>query len=117
MRNHIVSYTYGDDGRIASCIASDGTVYNDLSRKEYKVSPVTASVEPGEVEANTEVELACSTTNAVIFYTTNGNKPDMTSTRYTKKIKITADVTIKAVAYLDGAKSSDVQAFEYTIAE
>ncbi len=49
--------------------------------------------------------------NATIYYTTNGNKPTTSSTRYTKALTITTATTLKAIAYGDG-KISDVTTLE-----
>ena len=117
MRNFITNYIFNKDGSIQKCIANDGKEYNDLSAKEYNVAPVMSDTKPGAVASGTKIALSCSTSGATIFYTQDGTKPSMASTRYSGKITISSAKTIKAIAYLDGAKASEVQAFEYTIAE
>ena len=102
--------------RIASVTLSDGSVCVNGGVVPKKVAAVTTDTTPGEVEANTEVTLSCQTEGSTIFYTKNGDDPDMTKTRYSGKIKITADTTIKAIAYKDGWNAEEVQSFAYTVA-
>lgn len=75
----------------------------------------TATPGAGAVASGTEVALATTTAGATIYYTTDGSTPDMDSDVYTDKIKITANVTIKAIAVKDGLDGSAVLTAAYTI--
>lgn len=81
------------------------------------VSTPTFSEESGAVESGTTVELACATGGATIYYTTNGDTPDLDSTVYENAIEITAEVTIKAIAFAKGKVNSSVASATYTISE
>ena len=76
----------------------------------------TAAPAAGAVAAGTTVELSTTTPGAKIFFTTDGTTPDMSSERYTGPITISAAVTIKAIAVVDGKDPSAVLAAAYTIA-
>jgi hypothetical protein len=69
----------------------------------------------GAVSSGTQVTLASSTPNAVIYYTIDGTTPTMASTQYTGAITITAGVTIKAIAIAEGFDVSSTLTAVYTI--
>lgn len=58
------------------------------------------------IEGN--VTITCETTEATIYYTTDGNVPTTSSTVYTKAFTVTDGTTIKAVAVKDEVFSSTV---------
>lgn len=82
-----------------------------------KVATPAATPAAGEVASGTEVELTCATAGADIYYTTNGDTPTTSSTKYTTKIAISAETTIKAIGVKSGMTNSDVLSAAYTIAE
>ncbi|MBE5923041.1 MAG: hypothetical protein E7271_01060 [Lachnospiraceae bacterium] len=61
------------------------------------------------------VTISCSTTGADIYYTTNGNEPTTSSTKYTGAISISATTTVKAIAVKSGMTNSAVASAVYTI--
>jgi len=63
------------------------------------VAKPTFSPSAGNIDKNASVTISCSTSGAEIYYTTNGSEPSKSSTKYTSAITITADITIKAIAY------------------
>lgn len=97
-----------------------------------KVEKPTAVPEPATYKAEQIIELACSTQNAVIYYTTDGttepsnNTADPNIKQYdpAQKFKVTANTavdpavaattTVKAVAYV-GENKSETETFRYTI--
>ncbi|MGO4181137.1 S-layer homology domain-containing protein [Paenibacillus sp. TAF43_2] len=74
----------------------------------------TADVEEGAVDWKTEVELSSGTIGASIYYTTNGDVPTLSSTRYSSPIVVTEDMTIKAIA-VKGTAYKEVMIQSYTI--
>ncbi len=78
--------------------------------------PATPTFDPaaGTYTSVQNVELACATTGATIYYTTDGSTPTSSSTEYTAAITVDADMTIKAVAIKD-EKSSNVAEAAYVI--
>lgn len=85
--------------------------------RETSSAAATPTAEPaaGAVAAGTTVELS-TTPGAKIFFTTDGTTPDMSSERYTGPITISAAVTIKAIAVVDGKDPSTALSAAYTIA-
>lgn len=81
-----------------------------------KVATPVATPAAGEVEAGTLVTLTTATANAEIRYTIDGSAPTNTSAVYTEPIKVTAGVTIKAVATAEGYDPSVTLTAAYTIA-
>ena len=62
--------------------------------------------------ATLSVSISCSTTDAVIHYTTDGSEPTVDSPVYSR-FKISGKTTVKAIAVLDGVVLSDVAVAEY----
>ena len=89
---------------------------NYLTSLVRKVATPTFSPAAGAVAEGTEVTISTSTEGATIYYTTDGNEPTTSSTKYTEPITINAAVTIKAIAVKDGTPDSDVATAAYTIA-
>ncbi len=69
----------------------------------------------GTYYAPFEATITSYTTGAAIHYTTDGSDPDAQSPVYTAPIVVDHNMTIKAVAILDG-ELSDVVSADYTIA-
>jgi len=61
------------------------------------------------------VTIADTTMGAVIYYTTNGNPPTTTSTKYTAAISVTKTETLKAIAVATGFTQSAIATALYTI--
>ena len=59
-----------------------------------------------------EVTITCSTSGADIYYTTNGNDPTTSSTKYTAPFTLNTNTTVKAIS-AKGGKTSDVVTAEY----
>lgn len=52
-----------------------------------------------------------------IYYTLNGSTPSKSSTHYNSGIAIDGNCTLKAIAYKDGYKTSDVLTVKYTVVD
>jgi len=70
--------------------------------------------EPGLVEPGTEVFLFTDTEDAGIYYTLDGSEPDAGSNLFDDPIMIEDDITIKAIAHLEGLYS-ETAVFDYTV--
>lgn len=75
----------------------------------------TFSPAPGSYTATQSVTLACATSGASIYYTTNGSTPTTSSTLYTGAISVASTTTIKAIATATGYTQSGVASGTYTI--
>ncbi len=60
------------------------------------------------------VTISTTTPAATIYYTTNGNDPDNTSTEYTVPVEITSTTTLKAIAYATDYNPSSIGTAVYT---
>ncbi len=74
-----------------------------------------ASKASGEVHLSETITLTCATSDASIYYTTDGSVPTISSTLYTDPISINANMTIKAIAVKTGLGNSEVMTEAYTI--
>lgn len=75
------------------------------------ISPAAGSY-PGSVA----VSITDSTTGNTIYYTTNGNTPTTSSTKYAGGFTLTSSATVKAIAVASGYTNSAVASTAYTIA-
>ena len=125
---------YTTDGSVPS--SSDGTVYTNpfavneqttikafVTRTDFSDSQVTTKtiykVATPTIE-NTEasvISITSATSDAQIYYTTDGSNPTTSSTPYTEPVTITASsVTIKAIAVKDGMINSAVSSESFAFA-
>lgn len=58
-----------------------------------------------------------ATVGADIYYTTDGNAPSSTSTKYTDALSLDQTTTVKAIAVKNGMEDSDVVGFTYTLVD
>ena len=78
----------------------------------------TFSPAAGTFDAAQSIELATTTAEAVIYYTTNGNDPEPGeegTSKYTSAISVTQNTTIKAIATKGGMDPSEVATGEFKI--
>ena len=81
------------------------------------VKSPTANYPVGEISAGTSIELSCTTNDAVIYYTTDGTEPSVSSMKYSNPIPINETTTIKAVAVKEGMENSFISTFVYTVSQ
>ncbi|MCR6545302.1 S-layer homology domain-containing protein [Dehalobacterium formicoaceticum] len=82
------------------------------------VTAPTASKASGSYSGSFDVELSTTTQGAKVYYTTDNSDPRSSSTRveYNQAITIDKNLTLKAVADLNGALSS-VRTYTYTLSD
>ena len=117
----------GGWGHVAICVGktSEGTpmvnAYNDphyhftywtMGYKTCVVSMECKTATPEITESLTvggkKISLTCDTSDADIYYTTNGKKPTLSSKKYTKAFKLTSNAKVKALAAYSTYKNSSV---------
>jgi hypothetical protein len=85
----------------------------------YTIAKVVAtpafSLAPGSYTTTQSVAITCITPGATIYYTTNGNTPTTSSTKYTVPISVSVTETLKAIAVAAGYTNSAVATGAYTI--
>jgi len=79
------------------------------------VAEPTVNPAAGTYTSAQSVTLACSTSGASIYYTTDGSAPTVSSTLYSSPVNISATTTLKAIAVKDGMTNSGILTAMYTI--
>ena len=69
-------------------------------------TPTTVEAPTVTISASGSVTLACATSGAAIYYTTNGSTPTSSSTKYSSAFTVASGTTVKAIAIKDGTSSS-----------
>lgn len=94
---------------------------DDISLTTASATPKakTPTFETGDENfvTSTSVTLACETSGAKIYYTTNGDAPTISSTLYEGAIDVSVTTTIKAIAVADGYDNSAVAEKTFTKVE
>jgi hypothetical protein len=83
-------------------------------RKKDKVATPTISPDGGNFNKPVKVTLACTTSSATIYYTTDGTDPTDSSTEYTSAFTVDEATVVKAKAYKDGWVASDIAMARFT---
>lgn len=79
------------------------------------VATPTFSPAEGTFTSAQNVTIACATSGATIYYTTDGSTPTTSSSTYSSAISVSETTTIKALAAKSGMNNSDVATATYTI--
>ena len=98
---------------------ADYNFYQDLfvlggSATQTVATPVF-SMSSGTYYEEIDVEITCATEGATIYYTDDGTEPTAESMVYDGPIHVDADVTLKAIAMMEGYENSGVATASYTI--
>ena len=103
-------------------VAYYNKTYSSVKSKYIEVSPcaeVVTKTDPNkEYDDSITVFLSCGTSNATLYYTTNGSDPRNSSAYrvYTSDgIKLTENTTIKVYARCKGYADSGVSTFDYKV--
>ncbi|HTQ30491.1 MAG TPA: chitobiase/beta-hexosaminidase C-terminal domain-containing protein, partial [Opitutaceae bacterium] len=92
-------------------------VNSSTSTSASITSPAVFTPYSGTYTSGQTVTLASATSGATIRYTTDGSTPTTSSgTVYSGAITLSADVTLKAIAYASGMNASAVNTAIYTVA-
>jgi N-acetylneuraminic acid mutarotase/transcription elongation GreA/GreB family factor len=117
-------------GRLAhdSVLMSDGKVFvvggagnsgpmgsSESHQQQPRTGMPKASRTPGEVASGTEVELSASTVGAILYYTTDGTTPTLSSPVYIGPITVDHTMTIRAIAHRNDWGSSRAMSAHYTV--
>ena len=117
---YLYSLTSGQKYNVTGIVQQYSSNTQIYPRKAADIEALTTIATPtfspaaGTYTVVQSVEIECATAGATIYYTTNGDTPDNTSTEYTGAITVDATKTIKAIAY-KGDDHSEVATAAYTI--
>ncbi len=81
--------------------------------QEQVAKPVIAP-ESGAYLADQMVQISCATSGATVRYTLDGTDPSASSAVYTAQFPISEATTVKAVAFKEGMKPSEIARADYT---
>ena len=98
----------------SSAPTTTGYIYTDTALLPSVVATPTASVATGSYSTIQSVTLACTTSGAVIYYTTDGTTPTTASSVYSTAVSISATTTLKVIAVAQGITSATAS-YTYTI--
>ncbi len=90
----------------------------DVTKHEtpmQQVATPTFTPAAGEYTEAQNVEIACTTEGATIYYTLDGTDPTVNSTAYTTAIAISDSTTVKAFAVKEGMTDSEIATAVYVI--
>lgn len=97
----------------------DYNFFLDLFVYGGSVTPTVAtpvfSMASGTYYETIEVEITCATEGATIYYTTDGSDPTEDSEIYEEPIVVESDMTIKAIAMMEGYDNSGIASASYVI--
>ena len=97
----------------------DYNFYLDLFVYGGSVTPTVAtpvfSMPSGTYYETIEVDITCATEGATIYYTTDGSDPTAESEIYAEPIVVESDMTIKAIAMMEGYDNSAIATASYVI--
>ena len=101
--------------------AAKNAATSAVTSASYTINEITAaplfSVAAGSYTSAQTVKITDATTNAVIYYTTNGSMPTTASSVYSGPITVSATETLKAAAMGPGRPLSAVTTAAYTISQ
>ncbi len=80
--------------------------YGSTDTEAVEETPTTVEAPTVTIGTSGSVTLACATSGATIYYTTNGTTPTSSSTKYSSAFTVLDGTTVKAIAIKDGTSSS-----------
>ena len=97
----------------------DYNFYLDIFVQGGSVTPTVAtpviSVASGTYYEEFDVEITCATEGATIYFTTDGTDPTAESEVYAEPIHVDADMTLKAIAMMEGYENSGIATANYVV--
>lgn len=115
---YIGPITVSSSMTIKAIAIKSGWTTSNIASEIYTLKVATPELNPdgGTYSGTQHVSIYCDTNGATIYYTTNGNPPSSSSTKYTGPITVSSSITIKAIAYKNGWTTSNIASETYTIA-
>ncbi len=112
--HHQMLSTIIDQSRTVRLVTVNKWGISDVSVYHLGIKPAPVTATPGSgLDVEQPIKLECKTTDAKIFYTTNGDDPRKeTRFEYAEPLYFDEDTVIKAVSYYDG-QWSEVTSFWY----
>ena len=116
---YLAPFTLTDDATVRAKAFKDGFNDSGEASASFTVTPTVAtptiSPEGGSHTDSVTVSLVTATSEATIYYTTDGSEPTSSSTEYSGAFTLTDDATVKAKAFKDGFNDSDEASTVFTV--
>lgn len=112
-RDYILSISLALGILIFNGCTNSGTTTTSSASSTSQVTSPQFNPAAGLYDTTQNIAITCSTNNTVIFYTTDGSDPDVNGQLYTAPVSVSADATIRAIAYdykSNAQQSNEVQA-------
>lgn len=106
--------TASEDGHRYKACTVCGYVMEDETIKAEKTAAPVISPNGGTFSGSQTVAITCATSDAVIYYTTDGTTPTADSTKYAGSFTLTASATVKAFAVSSDTTASDIVTAVFT---
>jgi hypothetical protein len=100
---------------IASGFSTSSPVMGTYTIDLAATATPTFSPAPGSFTSTQTVSLSDTTTGAIIYYTTDGSTPTVSSMVYSAPFEISATTTVQAIAVADDHTSSAIATGTYTV--
>jgi len=113
--------TVSQNATLKAKATKSGWTDSSIATAEYTISPIQTVATPtfsppgGSYTSAQSVLISCSTSGAVIRYTTNGAEPTQSSPTYSNPINVSSTTTIKAKGFKNGWMPSATASETYTI--
>ena len=110
-KNPLSLASFGETCTVKAIATKENFNPSDISQFVYQRADYTVAKPNIEVSGNM-LTLSTTTEGASIFYTTNGDTPTAESSLFTAPIPVTGNMTIKAIATLEGKMfDSDIETY------
>ena len=105
---NVITYTFNVGADFDIITADENAPRNSNYGNSNRVATPTFSPAGGNFSASFSATISCTTPGATIRYSLDGNDPTTSSPQYTNPITVSAQTTIKAMAWKEGMETSKV---------
>ena len=103
------AFTLTSSKTVKAIVVASGCVSSNVVSSTVTVgTTATPTISISDVIGGKKVSMSCSTSGATIYYTTDGNHPTTSSTRYTGAFTLPYSRTVKAIAVVNGSAYSGI---------
>jgi hypothetical protein len=110
-------FTLNNSATVKAKAFKSGSNPSAIASANFTLTVATPTISPngGNFNDSVQVTLACATSGATIYYTTNGSDPTTGSTEYSGPFTLNNSATVKAKAFKSGLNSSAIASANFTV--